>query len=200
MIIYGTRAVSLDSFELTAQPCENCGTEGSLVLTIFRKHAHIFWIPMVPLGKKGVSVCTNCKNTLKVSEMPEPLKMEYQSVKNSVKGPIWQFTGLVLVLLLASFIWYENGENQKEELIYLSSPAAGDIYYLKLATGEYTTLKVMTVSQDSVFVVANEFVTNKPSGNRKLNKPENYSADSYGIARTYLIELHQDGDLYTVSR
>ena len=106
MLIYGTKAVHLKTEELKNSICPSCGTQGSLILSVFRKHAHVFWIPLFPIGKKGMSQCQHCKNLLEPKEMPETIKREYDNLKNKVKGPIWQFIGLVLIVLL--FIWVDQ--------------------------------------------------------------------------------------------
>ncbi len=106
MIIYGSRAVHLKSAQLTAATCPSCKTKGSLILSLFRKHAHIFWIPLFPIGKKGFSKCQHCKHVLEDKEMPASIREQYNRLKQEAKGPIWQFVGLFLfgVLFALPFI------------------------------------------------------------------------------------------------
>ena len=88
MIIYGSRAVHLASAQPTSITCPSCGTQGSLVISTFRRHAHIFWIPLFPIGKTGVSQCQHCKQVMKVKEMPNNIRKEYEYVKDEKRGPL----------------------------------------------------------------------------------------------------------------
>jgi hypothetical protein len=83
------------------------------------------------MRKIGESQCTHCKNVLEPDEMPEQLKREYESIKSVSKGPVWQFAGLGLIVILIVYGYYENGENKKLELQYLKTPLAGDVYSYK---------------------------------------------------------------------
>ncbi|GAA0713863.1 hypothetical protein GCM10009430_06210 [Aquimarina litoralis] len=103
MIIYGSKSVHLKSERSEMSVCPNCGTQGSLVLSVYRRHAHIFWIPLFPIGKKGLSQCQHCKNVLYTKEMPTPIRKEFNILKNKAKGPLWQFVGLAI--LLVAIVW-----------------------------------------------------------------------------------------------
>ncbi|WP_299900212.1 zinc-ribbon domain-containing protein [uncultured Aquimarina sp.] len=99
MIIYGSKSVHLKSERSEISVCPNCGTQGSLVLSVYRRHAHIFWIPLFPIGKKGLSQCQHCKNVLYTKEMPLSIRKEYDLLKNKAKGPLWQFAGLGILII-----------------------------------------------------------------------------------------------------
>lgn len=101
MIIFGTKTVHINSAQLNSAVCPHCGTKGSVGLSVFRKHVHVFWIPFFPLWKKVVSQCQHCKNALYYSEMPEDLQREADIVKSDTRGPLWQFAGLAIVLAIA---------------------------------------------------------------------------------------------------
>lgn len=200
MLIYGSKAVHLKSIQPRMTSCPSCGTQGSIVLSVYRKHAHIFWIPIFPIGKKGVSECKHCKNVLKSNEMSGAIKNEYVNLKNDAKGPVWQFAGLPILAILAMWIVYISGENKKLGLEYISAPVKGDVYEYIIKSGSYSTLKVINVSNDSVFVSPNEFEINKRSRIYKIDKPENYSELSYGISRNKLKEMYDSGEIFDVNR
>ncbi len=200
MIIYGSKTVHLDSVRLDTITCESCRTQGSIVLNVFRKHAHIFWIPLFPIGKRGLSECDHCKNVLEAKDMQEPLKSEYHRFKNNTKGPIWQFAGLAIIAVLIVWGNYASGQNEKLELEYIVSPMEGDIYEYKIEARSYSTLKVMSVSNDSVFVSPNEYEISKMSKIHKIDKLENYPEFSYGISRVKLKEMYDSGDIIGINR
>lgn len=99
MIIYGSKSVHLKSERSKMSVCPNCGTQGSLVLSVYRRHTHIFWIPLFPIGKTGLSQCQHCKNVLYTKEMTASIQKEYDQLKNKTKGPLWQFMGLGILII-----------------------------------------------------------------------------------------------------
>ncbi len=200
MIIYGSKAVHLKTVQSKASTCPSCGTQGSLAISVFRKHAHVFWIPLFPIGKKGISQCQHCKNVLETKEMPEPIKREYENLKNETKGPIWQFAGLGLIAILIAWGNYRSGEDKKVELEYIKSPQIGDVYEYKTETGSYSTLKVVRISSDSVFVSPNEYEITQMSKLYKIDKSENYSELSYGISKINLNDMYDLGDIFDINR
>ena len=193
MIIYGSKAVHLVSAQPTSITCPSCGTPGSLIISTFRRHAHIFWIPLFPIGKTGVSQCQHCKQVMKVKEMPNNIRKEYEYIKDEKRGPLWQFAGLGLIVVLVT--WGGITTSQHKELVvqYLADPLTGDVYEYKVEAGHYSTFKILGVTPDSVYVSPNEYETNKMTGVDDINKAENYSDEVYGMARTDIDEMYQQG-------
>lgn len=200
MIIYGSKAVHLNTKQITSKACPNCDSQGTLSLSVYRKHAHIFWIPLFPLWKKGVGFCSNCKHEFKIKELPENVKMDYDNLKADSRGPIWQFTGLGLIACLIGWASYASGETEKQELEYIAAPLAGDVYDYKLEFRRYTTLKIDRVTSDSIFVFENQYEINKVTKIYKIDKPENYSEVSYGIPRVSLEGMLNGGDIISIDR
>ncbi|KAB5492006.1 MULTISPECIES: zinc-ribbon domain-containing protein [Flagellimonas] len=200
MIIYGARAVHLKSAQSKNTICPSCNTQGSSVISIYRKHAHIFWIPLFPISKNGISQCQHCKKVLEPKEMPEPIKREYVNLKNDAKGPVWQFVGLGIIAALISWGFYANAEDKKKESAYLQSPQTGDIYSYKVEGGHYSTFKIMSVTQDSIFISPNQYEINKIGRVHTIDKPENYSEILYGMSRIKVKEMYESGEIYGINR
>lgn len=200
MIVYGTKAVHLKTENLKSISCPSCGTQGSLVLSIFRRHAHVFWIPLFPIGKTGVTQCQHCKHVLERKEMPENIKNDYYRIANESKGPIWQFAGLGLIAALFVFGAYSSKEESKREQEYLADPMQGDIYEYKTETGSYSSLKVIEVTEDSIFVSPNDYEISKMSQVYKIDKPENYADFYYGLSREEVNEMYSSGEIYDINR
>ncbi|MBI33919.1 MAG: hypothetical protein CMP67_00970 [Flavobacteriales bacterium] len=200
MIIYGTRIVHVKSEQSKSLTCKSCGARGSISYNIFRKHVHFFWIPTFPLFKKGFSQCNNCNEILKPKKMTPQHKREYDRVKSSSKGPIWQFSGLILVVLLASWLSYDHDQISMKEFEYIQTPKRGDVYKYEIEKRNFSTMKVDSVSEDSVFVLPNEYDVNKIMGIHKINKPDNYSDFSFGISKSKLKEMYESGKIFAVIR
>ncbi len=199
MLIYGSKAVHLKSVQSKTATCQSCGTKGSIVLSVYRKHAHIFWIPLFPFVKKGVSQCQHCKNSLETKEMPDPLKREYDMLKSDSKGPIWQFSGLAIIVLLIAFGMYNSKQADKQRLIYFESPMEGDVYEYR-SESNYTTFKINNISADSIFVIHNDYEINKITKIHTIDKPENYTNLPYGISKGELKELFDSGKIVGINR
>ncbi len=200
MIIYGTRPVSLVEKKLPQVTCQNCNTQGSIVVGVRRTHTHVFWIPMFPLMKKGVSVCTNCEETLKPSKMPEKLKLAYENVKEEAKGPIWQFSGLVLIILLVAFFKYKSKIDDAQDLAFIQAPQVGDVYDYKTSDKMYSTMKIQSVTNDSIRLFLNDYEVNKITGMYKVDKPENYSNITVAYSKEEIKALFDEGEIFNVKR
>ncbi|RZJ82281.1 MAG: hypothetical protein EOO47_01170 [Flavobacterium sp.] len=103
MIIFGTRSKILNGSTVTAD-CNYCSSTQSLRLSFLLRYFHIFWIPMFPLSKTGVSQCSHCKQTLYANQMPSALQVVYQEEKKKVKTPLGYRFGLILIGLIVLFI------------------------------------------------------------------------------------------------
>ena len=105
MVIYGTRATGIGSFQVEGTKCKHCETTAPQDVHVFGRYAHVFWIPLFPVGKVAVAECTECKKTIKKKEFPNSLREQYGRVaQNYVKRPIWHWAGLGIIGLLAGLI------------------------------------------------------------------------------------------------
>lgn len=200
MIIFGSGSAHLKTAPVKNSRCQNCNNQGTLSISIFRKHAHIFWIPVFPLNKTGASHCSHCQQVLKPKQMPEQLKLDYQNFKGDAKGPVWQFSGLFLMACLMGFGVYSNSKDQENTVKYLAAPVQGDVYEYRIEPGSYSSMKVMEVTTDSLYMSLNEYEISRASKIYKINKPEHYSTEVYGVSRADLQTMKADGDLLEILR
>lgn len=200
MIIYGTRSAHITSKQSKISVCPNCQTQGSTLISVYRRHVHIFWIPVFPIGKSGASHCQHCKVSLRYSEMPESLRREYQKVKEQAKGPIWQFAGLFLALVLTTIAGFAVKQDKTAQLGYIDSPTKNDVYEYKLGPKQYSTMKVIEVTSDSLFVSLNEYEISKSSRIYKIDKAENYPDILYGYSKKEIKDMYQTGEIFDIIR
>lgn len=163
MIFYGSKATQIGT-ESLFDKCSNCGTSNSMELVVFQRYAHIYWIPFFPIGKTGVTQCSNCKQVLEKKEFSENLKASYNNLKSGSKTPVWVFTGLGLIALLITWVSVTGKQNEQKYKQWILSAEKGDIYEIKLDYKQYTLFKVDKVVGDTVFVLLNQYETNKSSG------------------------------------
>ena len=200
MVIYGTKRVHVKIIPSQTGICSNCGEQFKISFSFFRKHVHIFWIPIFPLKMTGLSECSNCKNILNVKEMDDALKAEFIEKKKDTKGPIWQFSGLVLIIGLSIWLYNNQINHDKVEIERINAPQVNDVYEVKLGRKSYSTLKVVEIRNDSLFVCPNEYETDKWTGLLKINKAENYADFSYGISMDDLKAKYEEEEIKGVIR
>jgi hypothetical protein len=99
MIIFGSRATNIGEFNVPQAECAHCHQRGTQRVAVFGRYAHIFWIPLFPIGKTVVSECTHCLRTLKKKEFSPELRRKYDEQAITVSRPFWHYVGLVAVLL-----------------------------------------------------------------------------------------------------
>ncbi len=200
MIIYGSRVVHIKSVNPKSIVCPSCGSVGATLLGTYRSHIHIFWIPLLPLNRIGVAHCANCKTEIRKRNMTDEMKKEYQYLKSESRGPIWQFSGVFLILLIALFVNINAYLTKQKEAEYINNPSVGDIYELNMGYKRYSTAKVIEVKKDSLCIVYNIYETNMSSGISDINTEENYSNDIYVISLNDLQYLYSEETIYRIIR
>lgn len=156
MIIYGTRAKAL-STEQVVDACPNCNSRNTVHISVLQQWAHIFWIPIFPIGKTGVSQCTHCKQVLKLKEMPAGLRLSYDNIKAQTKTPVWTFAGLVLIAVAAVAITLIQQQKSQRVTQMIPSLKKGDIIHLRLSDTTFTVEKVSRVKGDTVFLLYSKY-------------------------------------------
>jgi hypothetical protein len=199
MIVYGTRATLVKS-EYLFESCANCHTANSMQMSVFQRYAHVFWVPLFPIGKTGVSVCSNCRQVLNLQQMPPSLKMSYDNLKTGTKIPIWHFVGTfgIICIVIALFI----SDKQKGEKIskYILAPKKGDILEVKVKDSVYTLYKVNEIAGDTVFFYANKYQTNMEDDLSNLFLKEFATDSVYGISKANLADMNKKGEIIDIDR
>ncbi len=105
MIFYGSQASRIADLKINGTTCERCQKTSAQHVSVFSKHAHLYWIPLFPIGRVIVSECESCKITIKQKEFSAPLKSQLQLQKDNIKTPIWKWTGTGIIAMLIFAIW-----------------------------------------------------------------------------------------------
>lgn len=202
MIVYGTRATLVKS-GFIAEPCPNCGKTYSVQMNVFQRYAHVFWIPFFPIGRTGVSSCGNCKQVLKLKEMPEPLKLAYDNMRQEARVPVWNFSGLGVVALIAVFITI-HGKQQAERIAKMVlAPKVNDVFEIKLKDTAYTAMKVRKIMGDTVYFAVNNYQTNEESGLSDLVSKGDQSYDNKALepfSKSMLVDMNNKDNIIDIDR
>lgn len=200
MIIFGSRATHLRSQQIPTATCPNCKTKGSLIASIFSKHAHIFWIPTFPMGRTGVFECQNCHMGFKKKSLGDDGKLAYKNLNGEVKTPIWKYSGLALFVMLIAFVIYSGKRNDQKVAEYVKNPVMYDTYTFKTESNYYSTFKIAEVFQDSVYVNYNTYETDKLSGVRKIDLKKNYENEVYVLTNAQITMMFNEGYIEDIDR
>lgn len=197
---YKSKERALKSILLNAS-CPNCNSSSSLQLTVWLKYFTLYWIPFLPLKKKGEIICTSCKTEFKPDDVVDG-KFEYGVLKSKSRAPIWTYTGmflLVVILFISINGWIRSQEQIKT---YLENPKVGDRYAFREAPGDFTLYKVTIVTKDSIYYLKHKTHVNlskylKPMYEDGVNE---YNTFVLAVARTELMEWYEKGWVRKVIR
>jgi len=201
MIFYGTNASRLKDGRLSNVICPNCNEQTSMTYSVFGKYAYIYWIPIFPLGKTNVLECNNCKRTYKLKELPQQIQQKFELEKHT-GVPIKHFAGIGIIALIIAGISYSSFKHKEDEAKYIVDPMIGDVYSTETtSSGYFTTAKVAKVTNDSVFVIFNDYEIDKKHSTSQIDKAENYKTENMeGYTLNELQQLYKDEVIYNIER
>jgi hypothetical protein len=198
MIIYGRKGKILAK-EAVTDKCPNCQTQNSIDMYIVQDYAHVFWIPLIPIGKTGVSQCGQCKGVLKLREMPLYLMKTYETVKAKTKTPIWMFLGLAMIAVFIIVNVIDSRKKDQNNSTFITAPKAGDIFEVKTKDNQYTLFKTVWVVGDSVYVNVSKYTSDQSTGLATMKNKE-YSESVYALSKKELKEMFDKGNILGVDR
>ncbi|QNK63246.1 zinc-ribbon domain-containing protein [Pedobacter sp. PAMC26386] len=97
IFFFGTRSKAILTILLKNLECLYCKQTDTVFLNIISTYAHLFWIPLFPVGKKKFTVCSHCRQTLAENQMPMEYKAAIAQENINAKVPVWQFAGLIII-------------------------------------------------------------------------------------------------------
>lgn len=201
MIFYGTKGSHLQSKKTNGIKCDNCNEITPHTISVYGKYGYLYWIPVFPMGKKVFSECTNCNATNDFKGMNEKLRHVTADFKRNTKTPIWYWSGLGVIAILITVIYYFSLQHDEDVKNYINEPAAGDVIeFRNTDTNYYSTLRIESVTKDSIFVIQNNYETDKKSGVSKIDKAKNYDTAPFGIGKNQLKEMFDKGVFYDINR
>jgi len=200
MTLLGTKSTHLKSVKAHDRYCVGCENYDTIVLNVFQKQIHLFGIPVFPTKKTGNAFCQKCKNTLEEEAMPELIKQQYLLVKNESRRPSGQLSGILLLLSLTLTISLAYKKTNQTELEYLAYPNKGDVYEYQINETEYSTMKIIKISKDSVYVNLNRYNVDTPSRINKIDKTENYRKNRVSLERQEINDLYNKGKILEIKR
>lgn len=199
MASIGTSTKALKEVKLNGINCPSCGTQNSLSLHLGSKRFFLSLFPMFPVGKTMASSCNHCKQVLQEKEMPESIRSAGNKLKADVKHPMLSYIGSILLIGVIALIAYSDNQNSKEDAAFLASPKVGDTYEMKM-DGDYTTIKIKEIKNDSIYFFDNQYSVNKIKGISKIDKEENYYFIGRSHTKEELATMYEAGEFFDINR
>jgi hypothetical protein len=187
MLIFGTRNKTTWTSDAAASvPCDACNQK-SLRPFVVQRYFHVFWIPVIPIGKNVLFECGHCQRTLEPKDGPRELDTQAQRAKASARTPLYMFVGLALLAVLLSVGAVQASANAKNAKAWIAAPRAGDLYVLKAEVfpelkGEgasYVVARVDGVTADGVNVEVGSYGYSVASGAKKAIRKGDVGKDGY---------------------
>ncbi|GAB3238533.1 hypothetical protein GCM10027346_31260 [Hymenobacter seoulensis] len=169
-------------------------------VSVFGRYAHVYWIPLFPIGKTGASECGHCRQVLEPKQMEPSLKQAFEGVKQNAKVPLWHFAGLGLVVLIVGWGLVVGSKNREQNQTLITAPHKGDLYHIRTENGHYSLMKVHEVAGNSVKLLANNYEMENETNVEELNKPENFAADPVELTRYDLKIMLEKEEIVDVER
>ena len=182
LFFFGTGTSIINSFELTGVSCVNCGTRNSVLLTVYSRYLHLFWIPVLPLGKSSVSKCRHCQQVFEAKQMPPTYREPAQEAQQQARIPVTNYLVLAVVGVLfvsAMVVGSLRGKqptakqltnvagaattaSAMEEALVAADPAANepllaapqvaDIYAMRNQDQHYSLMRVARIAPDTLYL------------------------------------------------
>ena len=201
MVFFGSKSSKLLERQINNVVCTYCNNPTSMTYTLFGEYAHVYWIPMFPLGRKNFVECNSCKRTFKMNELPESTNHKVRKERESAKTPLWYFSGLTIIILGIGYGAWASNKNDENNSEFIKTPKIGDVYSIDgSSNGLFSSMKVTEVTGDSVYVLINDYETDKRSGISSINKNKNYTSATFSFSKEEIINLYDDKTIFDIER
>ncbi|GAB3635629.1 hypothetical protein GCM10027422_12190 [Hymenobacter arcticus] len=227
LFLFGRGTTVIGSYPLAGIKCGYCGTLNSLLLTIYSRYLHFFWIPVIPLGKDSVSECTHCQQVLKESQMPAAYRQEAATLKQQAKLPVSNYLVLaiagvafVALMIVGAFSSPSKpatgaaatsavpvaGEKPANEPAteankpLLAAPQVNDMYVVRYDDGMFNTMRVLRITPDSLYMQSSSYQPGVPANvaTQQDSVMKHLDPTVMGMSRDILRRMSEYGNLTVV--
>ncbi len=169
VIVFGTDAKLLGTFEAPDATCEISGTKGK-TYSVYSKYFSLMFIPFIPLGKRVYSISTEGHEYEEDIDNPE-VQQYINATDIKVKTPFYHYSGLILALLITLLviltkyevidpmeILFSSGSSTEGGMFpntvdHLEDPEVGDAYLMNFIEYKepYSIYEIVELTDDSVY-------------------------------------------------
>jgi hypothetical protein len=175
MLVFGRNGKGLITALAKGVKCGNCGNVDTTLFAVIGNYAHLYHIPVFPIGKSGNTYCTHCKYVCSEKDLSSDLKERFKVLKKSTSYPIW----------LKSL---------------LDEPPIGMRIAMKLGSDSYMTAKLKEIKEDTLIFALNKFSSNKRYIPDEVDKPDNYTSLEVAMTKSEYKEKFNAKEITEVKR
>ncbi|HLK98523.1 MAG TPA: zinc-ribbon domain-containing protein [Hymenobacter sp.] len=105
LFFFGTGTSHITTVPLPGLVCAHCGNSDTITSTVTSRYLHIFWIPLLPIGKSSATVCHHCKQVLtSLYQMPTTYREPVQAIQKLARVPLTNYALSLLFGVGVAFI------------------------------------------------------------------------------------------------
>lgn len=201
MLIFGHRAKFLKRVDSFTETCPNCGKTGNVEFSFYQDYFHIFWIPVIPIGKITYAVCNSCGQNWEPKNMPAVWSEAIRRLKEEIPTPWYSFIGLGIIAVVAVVGVVQTKLERKATEQFLQSPQVHDTYIMKEKAGYYHLR--LTDTKDGVFFFtsgAYTYMYQSDAEEANTNETRFFSTSTYALTQEDLEYLYQDKQIARILR
>lgn len=176
--------------------CPNCGSKQMQWLKVTCKVSHCMFIPSYASQKNVITSCELCNTAYYIPKDSE-LYNQSQKILKDTKYPIWLYLGsilfVILCLVIACLIIMGQRETQKDKSALIGSAKAGYLITKKLDDHQKTSMLIIKVTEDTLFVRENMYSTN--SDVYDISDFENFSPQINSLSMNDLRQMIEQGEI-----
>lgn len=198
-MVYGyyTRTIGKKTIDGKLFPCPKCEANTNQALNVICKVNHLMFIPFYPTNKEVIRKCNICEAAYYIS-VDTPLYKEANVLKANTRQKWYYYSCCLLILLFLCLIGItiiSDKLTEKEKLADLHNHLyKGYTILEKLDDGKYSTMIIVNIVNDSIFVRENTKASDKKGANY-IDEIENYSLLVKVLTKDQIVELVKQGKI-----
>ncbi|MCB2379478.1 zinc ribbon domain-containing protein [Hymenobacter sp. BT635] len=182
LFFFGLGRTRITTTPLAGVACAYCSAPNSVTATVFSRYFHVFWIPVIPLGKFSLTQCGHCKQVLEQKEMPAAYQAPVAAIQQQVRLPLTNYLALILLGAGVLFMLGVGLFSDKSSAAPAAEappatakptdtaandaavlPTAGAVYLMPMDAGRYSLMQVTKTTPDSVYFRITDPLRSAPS-------------------------------------
>lgn len=200
IILLGTREKIIKSGQINNVQCPRCNNSATFNYFVFSSYTHLTLIPLFPTSKRVDVQCKSCSNSIDFNELSEEDLSKLIKDNENLKHPIWTFSGSFIAVIALFYFGYNYYQSSNNDAVFVKNPLVNDVFYTKDSKGYYSTMKVNTISKDSVNLTLNDYLAYLPYEIDEIDTPENYTNKKINYSKSDIIKMFEEDEIISIIR
>jgi hypothetical protein len=201
-MIFRKKTVEVKTGSINNVKCKLCNEATTIYYITSVKYISLYFIPFFPYKKITEFICDNCDNYIKYDDLSIEIQNKWQRINENepAKRPLWTFSGLFLFVLILIWAIFQSNRAENNYQKYFNKPLVGDIYFTNFKGSEYSTMKIIKVSEDKIEFVVSDSIASKYLKNTQLDNVKYYSNKFKTFEIEKIKKLLDDRKIYRIDR